>query len=316
MNNDYTNSLVEIVDAQIHRPLPLVPWPEFDSYAGYPRGGGDVLAAEPSGEAQLRVGVELAIAGMEAVGVDAAIVYAHPDFCAAAAARHPDKLAGIRDLYDPGALGDPDSFMRELRAQPGLLGIRLLPGIDYSEGANLALLTEGRWDGVLAAAQAHEVPVVFFIPLQLRKMRAIAERFPDLRIVIDHCGMPAPPTCPPSDDLLATLPELLELAAYPHVAVKLSGLPVLQPDSYPFARIWPQLHRLIEAFGPERLLWGSDVHRVTGRVWEPSLRVAGFEDVDYSELVGYLLRTDELGEAEKATMLGGATRRWFNWPRS
>lgn len=305
---------MEIVDAQIHRPLPLVPWPDFDSYAGYPREGGDVLDAEPSGETQLEVGVELAVAGMEAVGVDAAMLYSNPDFCEVASARHPERIASVYDYYEPADLGDPDRFMRGLRKQPGLLGIRLLPGIDYAAGRNLELLTEGAWDPVLAAAQSHGVPVVFFVPLQLRRLRPIAERFPDLRIVVDHCGMPAPPTCPPADDLLATLPELLALAEYPNVAVKLTGLPVLAPGSYPFPGIWPALQRLVDAFGPERLLWGSDVHRVTGRVWEPPLRVGGFADVNYAELLGYILHTDELGAADKEAILGRSARTWFDWP--
>jgi hypothetical protein len=74
-------------------------------------------------------------------------------------------------------------------------------------------------------------------------------------------------------------------------------------------------HQLIDAFGPERLLWGSDVHRVTGRVWQPPLHVAGFADVNYAELLGYLLHTDELGEDDKETILGVAARSWFDWPR-
>ncbi len=306
---------MEIVDTQIHRPLPLTPWPEFDAYAGYPRGGGDVLDTGPSSATQLAVGVELAVAGMEAVGVDAAILYSNPDFCEAAVARHPAKIASVYDFYDPATLGDPGEFMEDLRARPGLLGIRLLPGIDYAEKENLALFTEGHWDPVLAAAARHEVPVVLFIPTYLNQIHRIARKFPELRIVIDHCGMPAPPSSPMPDRLLDTLPELLALARYPNVAVKLTGLPVLLPGSYPFPAIWPALHRMLESFGPARLLWGSDVHRVTGRVWSPPLRVAGFADVNYSELVDYLLYTDQIGEAEKATILGGAARSWFNWPR-
>ena len=61
---------MEIVDTQIHRPLPLAPWPEFDPYAGYPREGGDPLATGPSSRAAMAVGVELALAVMEAVGVE------------------------------------------------------------------------------------------------------------------------------------------------------------------------------------------------------------------------------------------------------
>jgi L-fuconolactonase len=305
---------LEVLDTQIHRPLPLVPWPDFDGYVGYPRDGGDVIDAG-SARAQLDVGVELAIVAMEAAGVDAAIVYSNPDFCEAAVARHPGALASVYDFYHPRELGDADEFMRELRADPGLLGIRLLPGIDYAERENLALLTEGCWDSVFTAAQRHGVAIVFFIPLYLRHVHRLARDFPELRIVIDHCGMPAPPTCPPFSDLFETLPELLALGEYPNVAVKLTGLPVLQPDCYPFSRLWPKLHRMIEAFGPERLLWGSDVQRVTGRVWHPPLRTAGFEAINYSELVGYLLHTDELGESDKATMLGAAAREWFSWRR-
>lgn len=307
---------IEVVDTQIHRPLPRAPWPEFDSYVGYPRGGGDVLDTGPSGAIQLAVGVELAMAGMEAAGVDAAIVYSGPEFCQAAVAGHPASLASVYDYYDPGELGDPDTFVAGLRAQPGVLGVRLLPGIDYAEQRNLALLTEGGWDPILAAAARHGLPFVFFVPLCLRHMHRVAREFPELRIVIDHCGMPAPPTAPERvrDRLLDTLPELLELAQYENVAVKLTGLPVLAPGSYPFPAVWPVLHRLLDAFGAERLMWGSDVHRVTGRVWEPPLRVEGHERITYAELVGYLLHSDEVGEPEKVAMLGAGARRWFDWP--
>jgi len=307
---------VEVVDTQVHRPLPAAPWPEFDSYAGYPRGGGDVLATEPSGDAALTVGVELLATAMEAAGVDAAMVYSNPDFCAAAVARLPDRLAAVHDHYDPADLGDPEEYMAGLRAQPGLLGIRILPGIDYAEGRNLALFVEGAWDPVFAAASRHGVPVVVFIPLELRHVHRVARAFPELRLVIDHCGMPAPPTAPPLDDLFATLPDLLELAAYPNVAVKLTGLPAIDPEPYPFPRLWPRLHRMLDAFGPERLLWGSDAQRVAGRVWQPPLRVPGLERVTYAELRDYLLYSEEIGPAEKATILGGAAREWFNWDKT
>jgi L-fuconolactonase len=305
---------VEIVDTQIHRPLPLGPWPDFDPYAGYPRDGGDPLEAGPSSAAAMTVGTELAVAAMEAAGVDAALLYSDPEFCAVATARHPGRIAAVHDHYDPDAIGDADRFARELRATPGLLGVRLLPGIEYRDGPLLALLTENRWDPLLAAAERHGVPVVFFAPLRLGRLAPVARQFPELRIVVDHCGMPAPPIVPLGGDPLETLPDLLALAEFPNVAVKLTGLPVLAPGEYPFPGIWPVLNRLLEAFGAERLLWGSDVHRVTGRVWEPPYRVAGHERINYAELVGYLLHSEEVGPAEKEQMLGAAARRWFDWP--
>jgi L-fuconolactonase len=306
----------EVVDVQVHRPLPRVPWPRFDSYAGYPREGGDVLPTEPSNGAALEVGVELMAAQMEAVGVDAGIVYSNPDFCEAAVARHPGTLAAVHDHYEPADLGDPAELMAAIAADPGLLGIRILPGIDYAPGHNLELFTAGAWDPTFAAAAAHGVPVVVFIPFGLRHVHRVARGFPELKLVIDHCGMPAPPTAPPQEDNFATLPDLLELARYPNLAVKLTGMPVLAPggDAYPFPKLWPHLHQLLDAFGPERLLWGTDAQRVTGRVWEPPLRVPGYEQVTYAELVDWLRYTDEVGPAEKVLMLGGAARHWFGWP--
>jgi L-fuconolactonase len=300
----------------VHRPLPRVAWPRFDPYAGYPREGGDVLTTGPSGADALDVGVELMAAAMEAVGVDAGIVYSNPDFCAAAVARHPGILAAVHDLYEPGDLGDPEAAMSRVAADPALLGIRILPGIDYAPGRNLALFTEGGWDRLFTAAEAHGVPFVVFIPLELRHVHRIARRFEGLKLVIDHCGMPAPPTAPMQEDNFATLPDLLELAAYPNVAVKLTGLPVLAAggDAYPFPKLWPYLHRLLDAFGPGRLIFGTDAQRVTGRVWDPPLRVPGYEHVTYAELVDWLRRTDELGPTEKAQMLGAAARHWFAWP--
>jgi L-fuconolactonase len=306
---------IEVIDAQLHRPLPLAPWPEFDSYAGYPRKGGDVVEGEPSSEAALAVGVELLIAAMEAAGVDAGVVHSNPDFCEVAVARHPERLACVLDLYDPAALGDPGEFMAGLRAKPGHLGIRLLPGIDFGDGPNLRLFLDGAWEDTFAAAAEHGVPIEFFAPLRLALLDRVAREYPGLRVIVDHVGMPAPPTAPPFDDLLATLPELLALAVHPNVAVKLTGLPLLAPGDYPFPGVWPALRALLEAFGPGRLLWGTDVQRVTGRVWHPPLPTPGHERINYAELLDYLLYSEELDPEAKAAILGGATREWLGWPR-
>jgi L-fuconolactonase len=305
---------VEIVDTQIHRPLPLAPWPQFDPYAGYPREGGDPLETGPSSAEAMAVGTELAIAAMEAVGVDAAMLYSDPEFCDVAVARHPGRIAAVHDHYDPDSIGDADAFARRVRETPGLLGLRLLPGIEYADGPILRLLTEGRWDPLLGAAARHGVPVVFFMPLRLPELAAVAARFDELRVIVDHCGMPALPIVPPGVEPLGSLPDLLALAELPNVAVKLTGLPVLAPGEYPFPAIWPVLEQLLEAFGPDRLLWGSDVHRVTGRVWEPPFRIPGHERVNYAELLGYLLHSTQLSVPEKELMLGASARRWFDWP--
>jgi L-fuconolactonase len=284
---------VEIIDAQVHQPIPLTPWDD-----SIPQ------------DARQTIAVELAIAAMESVGVDAGVVYSTADFCAAAHARYPRRFTGVISLRDPSELGDAGVFMGGLRDRPGLSGVRILPGMPYT-GEHLPLLTEGRWEPMLAAAERHEVPVVLFLAYHLPLIEGIARDHPDLRIIVDHLGMPAPPTLPLSEALLDTLPDLLALARFANVAVKFTGVPALSTEAYPFAGLWPRLHRVVEAFGPDRLMWGSDYTRVTGRHHHPPDPGGR---LNYSELLDFLRYTTELGDADKEAMFSHSTRRWLRWP--
>jgi L-fuconolactonase len=49
------------------------------------------------------------------------------------------------------------------------------------------------------------------------------------------------------------------LAKYPNVSVKLSSVPLISTESYPFRDVTPHIHRLFDAYGPQRCHWGTDV---------------------------------------------------------
>lgn len=49
-------------------------------------------------------------------------------------------------------------------------------------------------------------------------------------------------------------------------AAKFCGAPVMSEEPYPFKHVWPFLHQIIDAFRPERLMWGSDFTRMR---WVP-----------------------------------------------
>lgn len=89
----------------------------------------------------------------------------------------------------------------------------------------------------------------------------ILERFPGLRLLVAHLGLPPamkePPAAPRAS---ATLQSVTELAQYQGVFVKLSGFYALTVPGhdYPHQAAWPYVERLVEAFGSERLLWASD----------------------------------------------------------
>jgi predicted TIM-barrel fold metal-dependent hydrolase len=55
---------------------------------------------------------------------------------------------------------------------------------------------------------------------------------------------------------------LLALAKYPNVAVKAAGQAGYAEDEYPFRSLHWHLHRCFDAFGPERIFWGTDITRM------------------------------------------------------
>jgi len=49
------------------------------------------------------------------------------------------------------------------------------------------------------------------------------------------------------------------LAKYPNVSVKLSSVPLISTEPYPFRDAIPHIRRLFDAYGPQRCHWGTDV---------------------------------------------------------
>ena len=89
-------------------------------------------------------------------------------------------------------------------------------------------------------------------PAWLPDLAALARAFPDLTVLVHHQGHAA------SDQEFALLLEAA--AAAPNLSLKMSGFHYLVEDQweYPFATHTPRVRRIVEAFGPERMVWGSD----------------------------------------------------------
>ena len=86
---------------------------------------------------------------------------------------------------------------------------------------------------------------------RLPDIAALAEKFPDLTVVIDHMA-----DCPA--DRPDELRKLLALARYPQVFVKVSHTWSVSKMPYPYPDAQQQVQRLYDAFGPQRLMWGTD----------------------------------------------------------
>jgi L-fuconolactonase len=103
-------------------------------------------------------------------------------------------------------------------------------------------------------------------PRQLEAASELVERFPSQRFVLDHCAKPAI-----SEGALEVWVEgLRRLAVHRNVWCKVSGL-VTEADwgAWSLEGLRPYLEVVLEAFGADRLMWGSD--------WPVCLYASGYE---------------------------------------
>jgi L-fuconolactonase len=158
----------------------------------------------------------------------------------------------------------PDAPARLARlADEGASGVRLRPW-SRSPGADPLAIWRAAERGRLPVSclgTAEEFGAPDFARL--------VESLPGLTIVLEHLAGIGSATAEPDT---AALDRLLALAHFPTLYVKIPGLgefcqramPVSEP--FPFVQpIPPLLPRFYEAFGPQRLMWGSDYPPVAGR---------------------------------------------------
>ena len=90
---------------------------------------------------------------------------------------------------------------------------------------------------------------------------AILKRFPALRLLVSHLGLPpATGIAPTPQQAAETMQSVTTLSNFSGVFVKLSGFYALTVPGhdYPHAAAWPYVEQLVEAFSSHRLLWASD----------------------------------------------------------
>jgi L-fuconolactonase len=211
-------------------------------------------------KAQELLVADLARLALECVGVDGALWHGEPNLCATATERYPGLFRGIAYFPDPELPDIPDQLAR-VKEHPGLVGVRLTPGWPPT-GENVERLRAGAYDPWFAELERLDLTLCFFVLGILPDVPAVAEAHPNLRILIDHVGLSPVPQVPLVPERFDALPDLLALSRYENVAVKFTGVPSLSGAQFPFADLWPICRQMLEAFGPERLMWGSDFRRV------------------------------------------------------
>jgi len=219
-----------------------------------------------------------------------------PEFLALAAAH--DLVAGVVGWVDLTAAEIADA-LAGLRAGPGgeyLVGIR--HQVQGEPDPEWLLRTDVQ-RGLAAVAEAGLAYDLLTLPHQLPAAVACAERLPELRFILDHCSKP--PVESGARDPWES--GVRALATRPNVSCKLSGL-VTEANwaSWTVADLTPYVEVVLDAFGPDRVAFGSD--------W-PVCTVAA----SYAEVVAAVEElTAGLSPDERDAVFGGTARRVYRLP--
>ena len=242
-----------------------------------------------------------AIGLMDEAGVDAAVI--HPpswdpnstEMAFRAVEDYPGRFAILGSL----PLDQPESRARtSWRRQPGMLGLRYL----FLQDPARQWLHDGTVDWLWAAAENADVPIAILATDSLAKIGEIAERHPGLRLAIDHMGGRGGNTTLKDAAAMEHMPDLLTLARLPNVAVKATGAPGYSSEPYPFRPMHTYLRQIYDAFGPERMFWGTDITKMPCS-WRQCITMFT-EELDW------------LSNGDKKLIMGDAVCAWWGWDRS
>ena len=109
--------------------------------------------------------------------------------------------------------------------------------------------------GLIDTAQTLEIPICFQLtPDYFPLIRSLAIQFNKTTFVLDHLGRP-PKGSRPKDELFI---NLLRLAEFNNIFIKLSGLNYYSEETKPYRDTWALLHAAKQAYSAKRCMWGSD----------------------------------------------------------
>ena len=234
---------------------------------------------------------------MDEAGVAAAII--HPpgswdpdanEYAVETAKKYPDRFAVLGQF--PPEKPENHKLIHGWRNQPGMMGLRWA----LLSPEQQKWLHDGTLDWLWPAAEKEGLPVATMAGLFLPEFKAIAEKHPHLKLIIDHCGLNRHGQ---DEAAFIHLDELVALAKLPNVAVKATGAPHYSTQPYPFRNIQDGLHRIFDAFGPQRFFWGTDITRMP---------------CSYRQCVTFF--TEELPwlkGKEQELVMGRAVSEWIGW---
>jgi predicted TIM-barrel fold metal-dependent hydrolase len=174
----------------------------------------------------------------------------------------PQGIVAGADLTDP----DLDALLEAHTARPNVRGVRQIvcwhadPKKTYT---SRDLLLDPAWEAGFARLAQYGLSFdLQLYPSQMTAAAALADRHPDIPLIINHAGLPADRD---PAGMAVWRDGLRRLAARPQVSIKISGLGITD-RAWTLQSISPVVRECIDVFGPERSMFASDfpVEKVHG----------------------------------------------------
>lgn len=200
-------------------------------------------------------------------------------------------VAGVVGWVDFTAADAPD-VIAGLARNPLLVGLRPM----VHDIADDDWMLRDDLEPAMRAMVAHDLVFDALVRVQhLSRLARFVTRYPDLAIVVDHGAKPQIRHCAFTPWRNAIAP----LSAYPHVMCKLSGLVTEAATNWTPEDVRPYCRELLQLFGPQRLMFGSD--------W-PVVNLAGGYDAWRGVVMSIV---EELSPADRAAVLGVNAARLY-----
>lgn len=188
-----------------------------------------------------------------------------------------DYILGLADAnsFVTGVVGwvdmnlpDTLKVLERLQQHPKLVGIRpIIQGI-----ANPNWMLKPELDPVFKWLIDNDRSFDALVkPVHLDALYILLQRYPELRVVIDHGAKPDIA----SDAFNPWAEKIQKISEDSTAFCKISGLVTEAGANVSYEKLYAYMHHLATCFGPQRLMWGSD--------WPVCTLVAS-----YSEWIGYV----------------------------
>ncbi len=248
---------------------------------------------------------ELQLADMDANGVDKTVLVQTSfstwdnEYVAASAIKYPDRFVsmGLVDPMDARNSAQAVYWMDERQIQ----GFRFHPQY-YSD---VDILKRPENDAMFKAIEQREgIVQIHNRPEHAHQLDYVAAKYPGITFLIDHMMYPEPNMAPNWDQYK----PVLALASHENVLMKISDIHNRsESDQHPFADMHDVIKMAIDAFGIDRVMWGTGY--------------PGYHRVEH----GWLSLADELklvregfdwlSQEERDRYLGENAMRVWNWNR-